>query len=300
MGLKVLSDYLESPELSYCFGVFEIGNFYFHWSDYHRTCDYKRKLTVGKDSPLTNSMIACHKKAPICLKVNGTVEQLTLFDLYDMHSKGELMPHLGGWDFEVSMVSSRGPYTKVSINSFLNKEIYQQYIFRNLFNGDSSCRDFRLRCFDNCICNYGVGFVHSRVVQIRQLSRRGILFVVDDPMGNFAELSTETTPAIELLIDLDHLPSLSQNSFELSSGPIQRANQNRPSIFYTNDRQKSFIAMISGIQFIEKAISSGNYQKELYFFIPYQNISSKFHDIGKRVNQLLSSLLDWIDGQIKL
>lgn len=299
MKQQSIIDYLQFSDPRKYFSIHNCGNIFFHWSDYRRTCQLQQHLKhSGKQEfDFVNRVLTIHRSSSVCIRSKGAIEQRNLYDLYDMYSKGELIAYLGGHHMEISMVSSRGPFVETTIESFLNKNLYQQYVYNNIVEGRTRFRDFRLRCTENCICHYGVENSRAKIIKIRQFNRRGMLFTVNDEIGDFIQSMSNQSKSIDLLLDLDGVKSFIGQ--RISGSIEEKIRDSKSSWFFTRDQKNAVKVVVSDIQFVRNTIHSYAGDNEIYFFIPYNKMKTSKDDVDKVMKNYLDYIRGWLDSNLK-
>ncbi len=277
------------------------NNLTLHWSDSSVACQHLREL-ISIDKIKRESFFQMmesledYKKSIICVKLPHLIDQISIFDLYSKYHRGKLTSYLGGHTIEFSMVSDHGPFHKMHIDSFLNRNVYLKFVFRDIVEHTINTRKFRLRCRENCICHYGEGLKRSTILQIRQFSRNGFLCSVEN-QPEFFEVLRSRSGELQILLDLEIFKMIDRFKGDVSGFLGHVLSNHESGLFFTQDPKKNYFLNPKELILVEDSIPSVIGLDEKYFFIPYDRFSSRPEEIGHIMVNFVDTISKEIVGQ---
>ncbi len=264
------------------------GNMAFHWADFHETCLWmKDHIATGgelsEDFKKREIGIERLKLIPIWIKSNNKVNQLTIFDLYENYilNKTHLIHQIDPLSpVEISFISGTGPFKSMAIAECFSHITYKDFIMIYLLKDKLPRRDFRIRLKAKVLAEYGENFSQARLVNLEQLTSRGILLSLD--WGIFMEELSQTEN-FRILIETNSLKeSIGKNLSELKS----HLSLHTFNLLYSSKKEDAIelklnqISSQSSFEFLKN--------RKIYLYVSYDDMSKSSVEKTKNIETFVS------------
>lgn len=256
------------------FSLCEKGSMVFHWADFHETCDTIRSHmeadpSLHEDFKRREAAILGLTQIPVWIRTQRKVHQMTMHELYERYIMNR--SHLvGGIDpfgpIEISFISATGPFKAMTIAECFNKLTYRDFVLINLLKGKLPRRDFRIRLQSRVLVEYGPDFENAKLVNLEQMTSKGLLFSVDSDFF-IKELSQCST--MRFLIDTEILRSgKGKNLAELKA----HLGQHTFNLMYSSRKEDAIECSLKS--FSTQSSFDFFKNKRVYLFTVYENLAS--------------------------
>lgn len=174
-------------EFSFC----DNGNMLFHWADFHETCDIIKSHLESdpvllEDFRRKEKSLSRLEQIPVWIRTQSKVYQTTMHNLYEKFLLNQ--SNLLGVDpfapIEISFISGTGPFKSMAIAECFNNSTYKDFVLVYNLKGKLPRRDYRVRLKSKVLMEFGNNFEKAHLVQLEQLTSKGLLFSFDAALFN--------------------------------------------------------------------------------------------------------------------
>jgi hypothetical protein len=256
------------------FHLCENGNMVFHWADFSETCDVIRmhlenEPHLMEDFKKREASLTRLQQIPVWIRTQSRVHQTTMYDLYEkfLVNHSQLLGVNPFGPIEISFISGTGPFKSMAIAECFNNTTYKDFVLVYLLKDKLPKRDYRIRLKSKVLLEYGQNFEKAHLVQLEQLTTRGLLISMDANLYNF-EMSHGSE--VRFLIDAHVMGQACNKSLpELQSYLSQFAFN----LMYSSRKEDAIYCNLGDL----KAQLSFDYfkNKKVFIFVPYAKLKSE-------------------------
>jgi hypothetical protein len=269
-------------EFSFC----DNGNMIFHWADFHETCDVI-KAHLESDALLLEDFRKKEKNLqrleliPVWIRTQSKVYQTTMHNLYEKFLLNQ--SNLLGVDpfgpIEISFISGTGPFKAMAIAECFNNSTYKDFVLVYLLKGKLPRRDYRVRLKSKVLMEFGHNFEKAHLVQLEQLTSKGLLFSFDAALFN-AEVSSQNQ--LRFLIDSRVLQEASTKALPELQAYLSQFAFN---LMYSSRKEDGITCNLADFS----AQSSFDFfrNKKVYVFTPFTKLESSNAESIKNIQKFI-------------
>jgi hypothetical protein len=271
-------------ELALC----ENGNMIFHWADFHETCDLiKEQIESNPDMQIEferkEKALERLSLIPVWIRTEKKMHQVNMFELYESYILNQMKFSLGidpFGPFEISFISSTGPFRTMAIAECFNKSTYKDFIMLYLLKNKIPKRDFRIRLKAKVLMECGADYTRAHLVELEQLTLNGLLFSMDSNLY-LSEVSREAR--LRFLVDTTCLVEGSNKELSELKNYLSQFAFN---FLYSSCKEDALscesqhLTIHSSFEFLKN--------KKVYLFIPYNRLSAADEEKIKNIQRFVT------------
>lgn len=200
------------------------------------------------------------KSISIWLKLDGSVIPMTLLDVYTCFTK-----HLKDSSFDdqlyncnsISFMGPMGPFKELPLVQCLNDKLIGKFLFESCLKSKIPARNLRVRTQGDIMVTHGENHELQNRLQMRQITKNGILFSCTDGMivDNFSR-----SEVLKFHINTEELKKFTDNDLRSSQIAV-------PDFFYSEDELRYFYIDQSKVK---RSLSyKSDETNEFFMFIRY-------------------------------
>lgn len=259
----------------------------FRWADFDETCEtIKQKMesdsVLRHDFETRKSNIRKLQLIPVWIKTSNKIYQTTMFDLYERYLLNHTKIISGVESFgklDISFISGTGPFKSLALTECFNQNTYRDFIVIYLLEGKLPRREYRVRLKCKLLFECGKDFGHAELVQLEQLTSKGMLFSMDSEIYS-KTLSKEDK--IRILINTDVLRSACGSSL---TDVKESLSQYAFNLMYTSKKNDS--VECSSNNFLVQTSFDFVKDKKIYLFLSYDTVAKANQQVANDLQNFI-------------